>query len=84
VTAAARRLEVSQPTVTSRIQQRDIDFALRSERELYSRNLRVGATGPFYILSTIATFRGQYPRVQVSLGRMPSPICYPSHHAWRR
>ncbi|VWD35339.1 LysR family transcriptional regulator [Burkholderia lata] len=104
VTAAAKRLEVSQPTITSRIQQlerhygvelfhrrgnrldlsdagaslmpmigqmlqmeNDIDFALRNERELHTGNLRVGTTGPFYILPAIAAFRRQYPAVKISI-----------------
>ncbi|KWF30758.1 LysR substrate-binding domain-containing protein [Burkholderia pseudomultivorans] len=104
VTAAAKRLDVSQPTITSRIQQlerhygvelfhrrgnrldlsdagaslmpmigqmlqieNDIDFALRNERELQTGNLRVGTTGPFYILPAIAAFRRQYPAVKISI-----------------
>ncbi|WP_322085044.1 LysR substrate-binding domain-containing protein [Burkholderia sp. BCC1999] len=104
VTAAAKRLDVSQPTITSRIQQLerhygvelfhrrgnrldlsdagaslmpmigqmlqmeyDIDFALRNERELHTGNLRVGTTGPFYILPAIAAFRRQYPAVKISI-----------------
>ncbi|WP_179401257.1 LysR substrate-binding domain-containing protein [Burkholderia guangdongensis] len=104
VTAAAKRLEVSQPTITSRIQQlerhygvalfhrrgnrldlsdvgaalmpmigqmlqieNDVDFALRNERELRTGNLRVGTTGPFYILPAIAAFRRQYPAVRISI-----------------
>ncbi|HEY4309363.1 MAG TPA: LysR substrate-binding domain-containing protein, partial [Pirellulales bacterium] len=102
VTAAAKRLEVSQPTITARIQQlekqygvelfhrrgsrfdltdagaalmplidrmqqteSDIDFTLRNERELAAGNLRVGATGPYYILPAIAAFHRQYPAVKI-------------------
>jgi LysR family transcriptional regulator, low CO2-responsive transcriptional regulator len=104
VTAAAKRLDVSQPTITSRIQQlerhygielfhrrgnrldlsdagaslmplvgqmlqieNDIDFALRNERELRTGNLRVGTTGPYYILPAIAAFRRAYPSVKISI-----------------
>ncbi|MGG1948267.1 LysR substrate-binding domain-containing protein [Trinickia sp. NRRL B-1857] len=104
VTAAAKRLDVSQPTITSRIQQlerhygvelfyrrgnrldlsdagaslmpligqmlqieNDIDFALRNEQELRTGTLRVGTTGPFYILPAIAAFRRQYPAVKISI-----------------
>ncbi|WP_321951104.1 LysR substrate-binding domain-containing protein [Paraburkholderia bannensis] len=104
ITAAARRLDVSQPTVTSRIQQlekhygvelffrrgsrldltqtgatimplidrmmqteHDIDFALRNERELFAGSFRLGATGPYYILPTIAAFRRRYPQVQLGI-----------------
>lgn len=104
ITAAARRLDVSQPTVTSRIQQlekqygvelffrrgsrldltqtgatimplidrmmqteHDIDFALRNERELFAGSFRLGATGPYYILPTIAAFRRRYPQVQLGV-----------------
>lgn len=102
VTAASRRLDVSQPTITSRIQQlerqygvelfhrrgsrldltdagaalmpmigqmlqmeSDIDFTLRNECELSSGNLRVGTTGPYYILPAIAAFHRQYPGVKI-------------------
>ncbi|WP_338120179.1 LysR substrate-binding domain-containing protein [Paraburkholderia kururiensis] len=104
VTAAAKRLDVSQPTITSRIQQlerhygvelfyrrgnrldlsdmgaalmpmigqmlqikNDIDFALRNEQELRTGTLRVGTTGPFYILPSIAAFRRQYPGVRINI-----------------
>lgn len=104
VTAAARRLEVSQPTVTARIQQlekqygvelfhrrgsrldltqtgaslmplidrmmqteHDIDFALRNECELYAGSFRLGTTGPYYILPTVAAFRRRYPNVQIGI-----------------
>ncbi|WP_116138104.1 LysR substrate-binding domain-containing protein [Trinickia diaoshuihuensis] len=104
VTAAAKRLEVSQPTITARIQQlerhygvelfhrrgnrldlsdagaslmplvgemlqieNDIDFALRNEQELRTGTLRVGTTGPFYILPAIAAFRRQYPAVRINV-----------------
>jgi aminoethylphosphonate catabolism LysR family transcriptional regulator len=102
VTAAARRLEVSQPTITTRIQQlekqygvelfhrrgsrfdltdagialmplidrmlqteSDIDFTLRNNGELRCGNLRVGVTGPYYILPAIAAFHRQYPTVEL-------------------
>ncbi|WP_332888221.1 LysR substrate-binding domain-containing protein [Trinickia dabaoshanensis] len=104
VTAAAKRLDVSQPTITSRIQQlerhygvelfhrrgnrldlsetgaslmpligqmlqieNDIDLTLRNEQELRTGTLRVGTTGPFYILPAIAAFRRQYPAVRISI-----------------
>jgi aminoethylphosphonate catabolism LysR family transcriptional regulator len=104
VTAAAKRLDVSQPTITARIQQlerhygvelfhrrgnrldlsdagaslmplvgemlqieNDIDFALRNEQELRTGTLRVGTTGPFYILPAIAAFRRQYPAVRINV-----------------
>jgi LysR family transcriptional regulator, low CO2-responsive transcriptional regulator len=102
VTAAAKRLEVSQPTITTRIRQlekqygvelfhrrgsrfdltdagivlmpmidrmlqaeSDIDFTLRNNGELRGGNLRVGATGPYYILPAIAAFHRQYPAVEL-------------------
>lgn len=104
VTAAAKRLNVSQPTITSRIQQlekqygvelfhrrgsrfdltdagvalmplidrmlqteNDIDFALRNERELRAGNLRVGTTGPYYILPAIAAFHRNYPTIAICI-----------------
>ncbi|MEM5446514.1 LysR substrate-binding domain-containing protein [Paraburkholderia guartelaensis] len=104
VTAAARRLGISQPTVTARIQQleqrysvqlfhrrgsrldvtktgaalmpfidrmtqaeSDIDFVLRNECELFAGSFRLGTTGPYYVLPTIAAFRRRYPHVQIGI-----------------
>ncbi len=104
MTAAAKHLRVSQPTVTSRIQQlesgygvelfhrrggrleltrtgtelmplarqmmqiqHDIDFKLRSGKQLMSGSLHIGATGPNYIATLICAFRAQYPDAQIGI-----------------
>jgi LysR family transcriptional regulator, low CO2-responsive transcriptional regulator len=43
----------------------DIDFSLRNNGELRGGNLRVGTTGPYYILPAIAAFHRQYPAVEL-------------------
>ncbi|GLR13500.1 transcriptional regulator [Chitinimonas prasina] len=104
VTAAARQLDCSQPTITARIrqleeryavelfhrrgsrldltdigthllplidqllqQEGDIDFLLRNAGALRGGSLRIGVTGPYYILPSVAAFRQQYPAVEVSI-----------------
>ncbi|WP_265583783.1 LysR substrate-binding domain-containing protein [Chitinimonas koreensis] len=107
VTAAAKRLGISQPTLTGRIRQleeqygielfyrrgsrleltdvgarlmplaqgmlreaAEADFLLRSAGGLSGLGggrLRLGATGPYYILPAMAAFRQAYPRIALSL-----------------
>ncbi|MBM3117424.1 LysR substrate-binding domain-containing protein [Jeongeupia naejangsanensis] len=104
VTIAAKRLNVSQPTVTSRIRQLeeaygvalfhrrgsrldltetgvsllpmaeglmrhlgDADFALRNAGDLRTGHLRVGVTGPHYILSSIDAFGRANPQLRITL-----------------
>ena len=104
VTAAAKRLRLSQPTVTGRIrqleetygvelfhrrgsrldlsdlgvslmpiverlaqQEGDVDFLLRNAGDLRTGNLRVGATGPYYILPSVAAFRSRHPTVEITI-----------------
>ncbi|WP_323120379.1 LysR substrate-binding domain-containing protein [Burkholderia alba] len=45
----------------------EVDFMLRNAGNLQSGNLRVGATGPYYILRSIAAFRERFPAVELSL-----------------
>ncbi|WDD92113.1 LysR substrate-binding domain-containing protein [Burkholderia sp. FERM BP-3421] len=45
----------------------DVDFLLRNAGSLQSGNLRIGATGPYYILRSIAAFRERFPAVELSL-----------------
>ena len=104
ITAAAKLLRVSQPTVTSRIrqiednygvelfyrragrfdlsevgvalmpvveqlmqQEGNADFLLRNAGNLRFGNLRIGATGPYYILRSVAAFRQRYPAIEISI-----------------
>ena len=104
VTGAAKRLRLSQPTVTGRIrqleemygvelfhrrgsrldlsdlgvslmpiverlaqQEGDVDFLLRNAGDLRTGNLRVGATGPYYILPSVAAFRARYPTIEITI-----------------
>ncbi|CAJ0743165.1 LysR substrate-binding domain-containing protein [Ralstonia mannitolilytica] len=104
VTAAAKQLRLSQPTVTGRIrqleemygvelfhrrgsrldlsdlgvslmpiverlaqQEGDVDFLLRNAGDLRTGNLRVGATGPYYILPSVAAFRTRHPTIEITI-----------------
>ena len=104
VTSAAKRLRLSQPTVTGRIRQLeemygvelfhrrgsrldlsdlgvnlmpiverlaqqecDVDFLLRNAGDLRTGNLRVGATGPYYILPSVAAFRARHPTIEITI-----------------
>ena len=48
-------------------QEGDADFLLRNAGSLRFGKLRIGATGPFYILRSIAAFRQRYPDIGVTL-----------------
>ncbi|QEZ45229.1 LysR substrate-binding domain-containing protein [Cupriavidus oxalaticus] len=43
------------------------DYLLRNAGDLRFGNLRLGATGPYYILRAMAAFRQRYPAIEVSL-----------------
>lgn len=43
------------------------DFLLRNAGNLRFGNLRIGATGPYYILRSVAAFRQRYPAIEVSI-----------------
>ncbi|WP_423198812.1 MULTISPECIES: LysR substrate-binding domain-containing protein [unclassified Cupriavidus] len=48
-------------------QEGDADFLLRNAGNLRFGTLRIGATGPFYILRSVAAFRQRYPAIDVSI-----------------
>ncbi|RZT36466.1 LysR substrate-binding domain-containing protein [Cupriavidus agavae] len=48
-------------------QESNADFLLRNAGNLRVGNLRIGATGPYYILRSVAAFRQRYPAVEVSI-----------------
>ncbi len=43
-----------------------IDFSLRDARDLRLGNLRVGATGPYYIMPCIRDFHASYPDIDIA------------------
>ena len=47
--------------------EREIDSALRHEREHHAGSFRLGTTGPYYILPAVAAFRRRYPNVQIGI-----------------
>lgn len=48
-------------------QEGNADFLLRNAGNLRLGSLRIGATGPYYILRSVAAFRQRYPAVAVSI-----------------
>lgn len=56
------------PVVEQLMQQEgNADYLLRNAGNLRFGNLRIGATGPYYILRAVAAFRQRYPAIDVSL-----------------
>ncbi len=56
------------PVVEQLMQQEgNADFLLRNAGNLRFGNLRIGATGPYYILRSVAGFRQRYPAIEVSI-----------------
>ncbi len=56
------------PMVEKLVQQEtEIDFRLRDASDLREGTLRVGATGPFYIMDTVRRYHQRYPGVDLSL-----------------
>ncbi|MGE8546679.1 MAG: LysR substrate-binding domain-containing protein [Alcaligenes sp.] len=56
------------PQVEELMQQAaQIDFSLRDLRDLKSGKLRVGATGPYYIMDVLRRFYQAYPGVEMKL-----------------
>ena len=48
-------------------QETEIDFRLRDASDLREGNLRVGATGPFYIMDTVRRYNQRYPGIDLTL-----------------
>lgn len=48
-------------------QESNADFLLRNAGNLRFGNLRIGATGPYYILHSVAAFRQRYPAIDISI-----------------
>ena len=56
------------PLVERLVQQEsEIEFRLRDASDLRGSSLRIGATGPFYIMPTLQRYHERYPTVAVSL-----------------
>jgi len=47
--------------------EREIDRALRHERDGHAGSFRLGTTGPYYILPAVAAFRRRYPNVRIGV-----------------
>ncbi|WP_454766239.1 LysR substrate-binding domain-containing protein [Cupriavidus campinensis] len=48
-------------------QEGNADFLLRNAGNLRLGSLRIGATGPYYILRSVAAFRQRYPAIEISI-----------------
>lgn len=48
-------------------QENNADYLLRNAGNLRFGNLRIGATGPYYILRSVAEFRQRYPAIEISI-----------------
>lgn len=48
-------------------QETEIDFWLRDASDLGEGHLRVGATGPFYIMDTVQRYSQRYPGIELTL-----------------
>jgi len=56
------------PMVEKLVQQEtEIAFRLRDASELREGTLRIGATGPFYVMDTVRRYHQRYPGVDLSL-----------------
>lgn len=49
------------------LQENEIEFRLRDACELREGNLRIGATGPFYIMDTVRRYNERYPGIELHL-----------------
>ncbi len=49
------------------LQESEIEFRLRDACELREGNLRIGATGPFYIMDTVRRYNERYPGIELQL-----------------
>jgi len=55
------------PMVEKLVQQEtEIDFRLRDASDLREGNLRIGATGPCYIMDTVRRYRQRYPGIDLA------------------
>jgi len=56
------------PMVEKLVQQEtEIDFRLRDASDLREGSLRIGATGPYYIMDTVRRYHQRYPGVDLAL-----------------
>lgn len=56
------------PMVEKLVQQEtEIDFRLRDASELREGSLRVGATGPYYIMDTVRRYNQRYPGIELTV-----------------
>ncbi|TSH93131.1 LysR family transcriptional regulator [Verticiella sediminum] len=72
------------PLVERLVQQEsEIEFRLRDASDLRGGSLRVGATGPFYIMQTLQRYHERYPGVDVSLAIGNSQAMLAALHDYR-
>lgn len=72
------------PLVERLVQQEsEIEFRLRDASELREGQLRVGATGPFYIMETVRQYNQRYPGVELNLSIGNSQSMLQALHEYR-
>lgn len=72
------------PLVERLVQQEsEIEFRLRDASELRVGQLRVGATGPFYIMETVREYNQRYPGVELNLSIGNSQSMLQALHEYR-
>lgn len=64
-------------------QESEIEFRLRDAGTLRQGSLRVGATGPFYVMDTVQRYHGRYPDVGLTLSIGNSQAMLQALHDYR-
>lgn len=72
------------PMVEKLVQQEtEIDFRLRDASDLREGNLRIGATGPYYIMDTVRAYNQRYPGIDLTLAIGNSQSMLQALHDYR-
>lgn len=72
------------PMVEKLVQQEsEIEFRLRDASDLREGCLRVGATGPFYIMDTVRRYNQRYPAIELSVAIGNSQSMLQALHDYR-
>lgn len=72
------------PLVEKLVQQEsEIEFRLRDASDLREGCLRVGATGPFYIMDTVRRYNQRYPAIELSVAIGNSQSMLQALHDYR-
>lgn len=64
-------------------QETEIDFRLRDASDLREGNLRIGATGPYYIMDTVRRYNQLYPGIDLTVAIGNSQSMLQALHDYR-